>query len=203
MRGEAGGPRGRGREGVWVDGQEPSSCLTAPLAARSSDSVLLSVLDRPCRLSPLPGFSHRKVKNMSLYNLDRFRFERKGKGAEQVSPSPPAACAEAPGTAAAVRAPGGEEEEGADDKRPGTPASDVTERAGESGVLHEGQWKSLMSRNEVIIFCYDVCHFGFCPLCLFYKCICLCERFTTISTKVSSFAAVYALIEHVHLQASR
>uniref|UniRef100_A0A8C9UGY4 CUE domain-containing protein n=1 Tax=Serinus canaria TaxID=9135 RepID=A0A8C9UGY4_SERCA len=66
---------------------------------------------------------------MSLYNLDRFRFERKGKGEEQVSPSPPAACAETPGAAAAVRAAGGDEEEGTDDnKRPGTPASDVTER---------------------------------------------------------------------------
>lgn len=72
---------------------------------------------------------------MSLYNLDRFRFERKGKGEKQVSPSPPAACAETPGAAAAVRAAGGDEEEGTDDsKRPGTPPSDVTERAGESGV---------------------------------------------------------------------
>ncbi|RLW00798.1 hypothetical protein DV515_00008459 [Chloebia gouldiae] len=66
---------------------------------------------------------------MSLYNLDRFRFERKGKGAEQVSPSPPAACAEAPVAAAAVRGRGGDEEEGAgDNKRPDTPASDVSER---------------------------------------------------------------------------
>ncbi|XP_041340166.1 SWI/SNF-related matrix-associated actin-dependent regulator of chromatin subfamily A containing DEAD/H box 1 isoform X3 [Pyrgilauda ruficollis] len=66
---------------------------------------------------------------MSLYNLDRFRFERKGKGAEQVSPCPPAACAGTPGAAAAGGAAGAEEEEGAgDSKRPGTPASDVTER---------------------------------------------------------------------------
>lgn len=73
---------------------------------------------------------------MSLYNLDRFRFERKGKGAKQVSPSSPAACAEAPVAAAALRANAGGEEEGADDKRPDTPASDVSERTGESGVLH-------------------------------------------------------------------
>nr|XP_041571866.1 SWI/SNF-related matrix-associated actin-dependent regulator of chromatin subfamily A containing DEAD/H box 1 isoform X1 [Taeniopygia guttata] len=66
---------------------------------------------------------------MSLYNLDRFRFERKGKGAKQVSPSPPAACAEAPVAAAALRAAAGGEEEGADDnKRPDTPASDLSER---------------------------------------------------------------------------
>ncbi|XP_039920917.1 SWI/SNF-related matrix-associated actin-dependent regulator of chromatin subfamily A containing DEAD/H box 1 isoform X1 [Hirundo rustica] len=68
-----------------------------------------------------------KGKNMSLYNLDRFRFERKGKGAEQESPSRPAA----PAAAAA----GGDEEEGTDDsKRPDTPASDETERTEYSTV---------------------------------------------------------------------
>uniref|UniRef100_A0A8U7M735 DNA helicase n=1 Tax=Corvus moneduloides TaxID=1196302 RepID=A0A8U7M735_CORMO len=71
---------------------------------------------------------------MSLYNLDRFRFERKEKGAEQESPSPPAARAEAPGAAAAVGAAGGDEDEGTDDSRPDTPASDVTERAEYSTV---------------------------------------------------------------------
>lgn len=61
---------------------------------------------------------------MSLYNLDRFRFERKEKGAE------------APGAAAAVGAAAGDEEEGADDSnRPDTPASDVSDRTGESGVV--------------------------------------------------------------------
>lgn len=125
--------------------QEPSSCLTASLASRFYGSAGRSLRQRfpvcirraPPALSPFPGFSHRKVKNMSLYNLDRFRFERKGKGTEQEPPSRPAARAEAPGAAAAVGAAGGDEEEGADDsKRPGTPASDVTERTGESGVLH-------------------------------------------------------------------
>uniref|UniRef100_A0A8D2NXL4 DNA helicase n=1 Tax=Zosterops lateralis melanops TaxID=1220523 RepID=A0A8D2NXL4_ZOSLA len=63
---------------------------------------------------------------MSLYNLDRFRFERKGKGAEQECPARPA---EAPGAA------GGDEEEGADDsRRPDTPASDLTERTEYSTV---------------------------------------------------------------------
>lgn len=71
---------------------------------------------------------------MSLYNLDRFRFERKGKVAEQEPPSP--ARAEAPGAAAALGAAGGDEEEGADDSnRPDTPASDVSDRTGESDVV--------------------------------------------------------------------
>ncbi|XP_005044870.1 PREDICTED: SWI/SNF-related matrix-associated actin-dependent regulator of chromatin subfamily A containing DEAD/H box 1 isoform X2 [Ficedula albicollis] len=64
---------------------------------------------------------------MSLYNLDRFRFERKGKGAEQEPPSP-AALAEAPGAAAAVGAAAGEEEGTDDSNRPVTPASDGSER---------------------------------------------------------------------------
>ncbi|KAM7052233.1 SWI/SNF-related matrix-associated actin-dependent regulator of chromatin subfamily A containing DEAD/H box 1 [Acridotheres tristis] len=74
---------------------------------------------------------------MSLYNLDRFRFERKGKGkgSEQEPPSPTAACAEAPEAAAAVGASGGDEEEGADDSsRPDTPASDASERTEHSTI---------------------------------------------------------------------
>ncbi|KAM4781347.1 SWI/SNF-related matrix-associated actin-dependent regulator of chromatin subfamily A containing DEAD/H box 1 isoform 2-T2 [Cyanocitta cristata] len=82
----------------------------------------------------MDGWMGRKVKNMSLYNLDRFRFERKEKGAEQESPCPPAARAEAPDAAAAVGAAGGDEDEGTDDSGPGTPASDVTERAEYSTV---------------------------------------------------------------------
>uniref|UniRef100_A0A8C3JF05 Uncharacterized protein n=1 Tax=Calidris pygmaea TaxID=425635 RepID=A0A8C3JF05_9CHAR len=78
---------------------------------------------------------------MSLYNLDRFRFERKGKNAELQGPaSPPAApvraaSSAAGGAAAAAAAAAGEEEEATDDSsRPDTPASDVTEVAGGSGV---------------------------------------------------------------------
>lgn len=109
--------------------QEPSRHLTAPLAPRVCASAGRICVRRALpALSPFAGFSRRKVENMSLYNLDRFRFERKGKGAEQECPARPA---EAPGAA------GGDEEEGADDsRRPDTPASDLTERTGESGALH-------------------------------------------------------------------
>ncbi|KAM6362485.1 SWI/SNF-related matrix-associated actin-dependent regulator of chromatin subfamily A containing DEAD/H box 1 [Alca torda] len=67
---------------------------------------------------------------MSLYNLDRFRFERKRKNAEQQEPaSPPAAQVRAASSAAAA----GEEDEGTDEgSRPDTPASDVTEGTGYS-----------------------------------------------------------------------
>lgn len=63
------------------------------------------------------------------------------------------------------------------------------------------QRKYLISRNKVIVFCFGVCHFRFCLLCLFYKSVFLCKRFTKISTKVFSFVAVCALVELVHLQA--
>lgn len=73
---------------------------------------------------------------MSLYNLDRFRFERKRKNAEQETVSPSGAQAQAASSAAGGAA-GGDEDEATDDSnRPDTPGSDVTEIAGESGVLH-------------------------------------------------------------------
>ncbi|XP_063192595.1 SWI/SNF-related matrix-associated actin-dependent regulator of chromatin subfamily A containing DEAD/H box 1 [Chroicocephalus ridibundus] len=69
---------------------------------------------------------------MSLYNLDRFRFERKRKNAEQQEPaSSPAAQVRAASSAAAA----GEEDEGTDEgSRPDTPASDVTEGTGYSTI---------------------------------------------------------------------
>ncbi|XP_027491674.1 SWI/SNF-related matrix-associated actin-dependent regulator of chromatin subfamily A containing DEAD/H box 1 [Corapipo altera] len=64
---------------------------------------------------------------MSLYNLDRFRFEKR-KGADGESLSPPAAPGEASDAAVAGGAAGGEEDEATDDSnRPDTPASDGTE----------------------------------------------------------------------------
>ncbi|KAJ7402999.1 SWI/SNF-related matrix-associated actin-dependent regulator of chromatin subfamily A containing DEAD/H box 1 [Pitangus sulphuratus] len=64
---------------------------------------------------------------MSLYNLDRFRFEKR-RGAERESLSPSAAPGAAPDAAVAGGAAGGEEDEATDDSnRPDTPASDVTE----------------------------------------------------------------------------
>ncbi|XP_065693535.2 SWI/SNF-related matrix-associated actin-dependent regulator of chromatin subfamily A containing DEAD/H box 1 isoform X1 [Patagioenas fasciata] len=67
---------------------------------------------------------------MSLYNLDRFRFERKRKKAEQESEAPAAQ-----GSAAAGDAAGGDEDEATDDSnRPETPASDVTQRTEYSAV---------------------------------------------------------------------
>lgn len=74
---------------------------------------------------------------MSLYNLDRFRFERKRKNAEQETVSPSAAQVQAAHSTAAGGVAGGDEDEATDDgNRPDTPASDVTEITGESGVLH-------------------------------------------------------------------
>ncbi|XP_027587544.1 SWI/SNF-related matrix-associated actin-dependent regulator of chromatin subfamily A containing DEAD/H box 1 [Pipra filicauda] len=64
---------------------------------------------------------------MSLYNLDRFRFEKR-KDADRESLSPPAAPGEASDAAVAGGAAGGEEDEATDDSnRPDTPASDATE----------------------------------------------------------------------------
>ncbi|CAN0060314.1 unnamed protein product [Bubo scandiacus] len=65
---------------------------------------------------------------MSLYNLDRFRFERKIKNAEQETVSPSAAQVQAANSTTADGAAGGDEDEATDDNnRPDTPASDVTE----------------------------------------------------------------------------
>ncbi|KAM6132717.1 SWI/SNF-related matrix-associated actin-dependent regulator of chromatin subfamily A containing DEAD/H box 1-like [Pterocles gutturalis] len=72
---------------------------------------------------------------MSLYNLDRFRFERNRKVSEEASVSPSAAQAQAGGSAVAGSAAGGGEDEAADDSsRAGTPASDGTEVTGYSAV---------------------------------------------------------------------
>ncbi|XP_074722857.1 SWI/SNF-related matrix-associated actin-dependent regulator of chromatin subfamily A containing DEAD/H box 1 isoform X1 [Strix uralensis] len=73
---------------------------------------------------------------MSLYNLDRFRFERKIKNAEQETVSPSAAQVQAANsTAAGGAAAGGDEDEATDDSnRPDTPASDVTEITGYSAI---------------------------------------------------------------------
>uniref|UniRef100_A0A8C4TLE9 DNA helicase n=1 Tax=Falco tinnunculus TaxID=100819 RepID=A0A8C4TLE9_FALTI len=78
---------------------------------------------------------------MSLYNLDRFRFERKREKAEQENVSPSAA--QAADSTAAGGAPGGDEDESTDDSnRPDTPASDVTEITGYSAVPEtpEAKW---------------------------------------------------------------
>ncbi|XP_035746304.1 SWI/SNF-related matrix-associated actin-dependent regulator of chromatin subfamily A containing DEAD/H box 1-like [Egretta garzetta] len=72
---------------------------------------------------------------MSLYNLDRFRFERKRKSAEQETASPSAAQVRAANSAAAGGAAGGDEDEATDDSnRPDTPASDVTERTEQTNI---------------------------------------------------------------------
>ncbi|XP_064004409.1 SWI/SNF-related matrix-associated actin-dependent regulator of chromatin subfamily A containing DEAD/H box 1 isoform X2 [Pogoniulus pusillus] len=65
---------------------------------------------------------------MSVYNLDRFRFERKSKSSEQEPAPPPAAQAQA----AAEGAAGGEEDEGADDGNGA--ASDAAEVTGDSTI---------------------------------------------------------------------
>ncbi|XP_014800795.1 PREDICTED: SWI/SNF-related matrix-associated actin-dependent regulator of chromatin subfamily A containing DEAD/H box 1 [Calidris pugnax] len=89
---------------------------------------------------------------MSLYNLDRFRFERKGKNAELQGPaSPPAAPVRAASSAAAgaaAAAAAGEEEEATDDSsRPDTPASDVTEVAGYSPIPETPEAKRTRKRS--------------------------------------------------------
>ncbi|KAM9258688.1 SWI/SNF-related matrix-associated actin-dependent regulator of chromatin subfamily A containing DEAD/H box 1 [Cariama cristata] len=72
---------------------------------------------------------------MSLYNLDRFRFERKRKIAEQETVSPSAARVQAANSTAAGRAARGDEDEATgDSNRPDTPASDVIEITGYSAV---------------------------------------------------------------------
>lgn len=77
---------------------------------------------------------------MSLYNLDRFRFERKRKRSEQEAASPPAARVAAAAATSAASAGGGEEDEGSEESsRPDTPASDAAEVTGESGVRYENR----------------------------------------------------------------
>nr|XP_006112016.1 SWI/SNF-related matrix-associated actin-dependent regulator of chromatin subfamily A containing DEAD/H box 1 isoform X4 [Pelodiscus sinensis] len=82
---------------------------------------------------------------MSLFNLDRFRFEKKTKKVEQENPPtplPPAEIPSAPSSAAAGSAAGGDNGGGGDDddevtddsSRPDTPASDVTEKTEDSSV---------------------------------------------------------------------
>ncbi|XP_050799967.1 SWI/SNF-related matrix-associated actin-dependent regulator of chromatin subfamily A containing DEAD/H box 1 isoform X2 [Gopherus flavomarginatus] len=74
---------------------------------------------------------------MSLFNLDRFRFEKKTKKVEQENPPPPLPIAEipaAPSPAAADSAAGGDDEVTDDSSRPDTPTSDVTEKTEDSSV---------------------------------------------------------------------
>ncbi|XP_074761673.1 SWI/SNF-related matrix-associated actin-dependent regulator of chromatin subfamily A containing DEAD/H box 1 isoform X2 [Athene noctua] len=72
---------------------------------------------------------------MSLYNLDRFRFERKIKNAEQETVSPSAAQVQVANSTSAGGAAGGDEDEATDDSnRPDTPTSDVTEITGYSAI---------------------------------------------------------------------
>ncbi|KAH1169492.1 SWI/SNF-related matrix-associated actin-dependent regulator of chromatin subfamily A containing DEAD/H box 1 isoform X1 [Mauremys mutica] len=80
---------------------------------------------------------------MSLFNLDRFRFEKKAKKVEQENPPPPLPIAEipaAPSPAAADSAAGagggddGDDEVTDDSSRPDTPKSDVTEKTEDSSV---------------------------------------------------------------------
>lgn len=76
---------------------------------------------------------------MSQFNLDRFRFEKRSQVGEQENlPSPlPAARPPAASDTAASNGGGGEEDNEVtdDSSRPDTPASDVTEKTGESGVF--------------------------------------------------------------------
>ncbi|KAG6933592.1 SMARCAD1-like protein [Chelydra serpentina] len=76
---------------------------------------------------------------MSLFNLDRFRFEKKAKKVEQENPPPslpiaeiPAAPSPAPADSAAGD--GGDDEVTDDSSRPDTPTSDVTEKTEDSSV---------------------------------------------------------------------
>ncbi|XP_065260700.1 SWI/SNF-related matrix-associated actin-dependent regulator of chromatin subfamily A containing DEAD/H box 1 [Emys orbicularis] len=77
---------------------------------------------------------------MSLFNLDRFRFEKKAKKVEQENPPPSLPVAEipaAPSPAAADNAAGGgggDDEVTDDSSRPDTPTSDVTEKTEDSSV---------------------------------------------------------------------
>ncbi|XP_005278515.1 SWI/SNF-related matrix-associated actin-dependent regulator of chromatin subfamily A containing DEAD/H box 1 isoform X1 [Chrysemys picta bellii] len=77
---------------------------------------------------------------MSLFNLDRFRFEKKAKKVEQENPPPSLPIAEipaAPSPAAADNAAGGgggDDEVTDDSSRPDTPRSDVTEKTEDSSV---------------------------------------------------------------------
>ncbi|XP_053885908.1 SWI/SNF-related matrix-associated actin-dependent regulator of chromatin subfamily A containing DEAD/H box 1 isoform X1 [Malaclemys terrapin pileata] len=77
---------------------------------------------------------------MSLFNLDRFRFEKKAKKVEQENPPPSLPIAEipaAPSPAAADNAGGGgggDDEVTDDSSRPDTPRSDVTEKTEDSSV---------------------------------------------------------------------
>ncbi|XP_034626951.1 SWI/SNF-related matrix-associated actin-dependent regulator of chromatin subfamily A containing DEAD/H box 1 isoform X1 [Trachemys scripta elegans] len=77
---------------------------------------------------------------MSLFNLDRFRFEKKAKKVEQENPPPSLPITEitaAPSPAAADNAAGGgggDDEVTDDSSRPDTPRSDVTEKTEDSSV---------------------------------------------------------------------
>lgn len=80
---------------------------------------------------------------MSLFNLDRFRFEKKAKKVEQENPPPPLPVDEipaAPPPAAADSAAAGggggdgDDEVTDDSSRPDTPTSDVTEKTEDSSV---------------------------------------------------------------------
>ncbi|XP_009870070.1 PREDICTED: SWI/SNF-related matrix-associated actin-dependent regulator of chromatin subfamily A containing DEAD/H box 1 isoform X1 [Apaloderma vittatum] len=83
---------------------------------------------------------------MSLYNLDRFRFERKRKSGEQEPVSPPAAQVQA--AHSACGAAGGDEEEAADDSsRPDTPASDVTDITGYSPIPETPEAKRMRKQS--------------------------------------------------------
>ncbi|XP_071598930.1 SWI/SNF-related matrix-associated actin-dependent regulator of chromatin subfamily A containing DEAD/H box 1 isoform X1 [Heliangelus exortis] len=81
---------------------------------------------------------------MSLYNLDRFRFERKRQNAEQETLAPPAAQVQAASCGAA----GGDEDEATDESsRPDTPASDGTEIAGYSTIPETPEAKTARKRS--------------------------------------------------------
>ncbi|XP_039398622.1 SWI/SNF-related matrix-associated actin-dependent regulator of chromatin subfamily A containing DEAD/H box 1 isoform X1 [Mauremys reevesii] len=79
---------------------------------------------------------------MSLFNLDRFRFEKKAKKVEQENPPPPLPIAEIPAapspaaadSAAAAGGGDGDDEVTDDSSRPDTPTSDVTEKTEDSSV---------------------------------------------------------------------
>ncbi|XP_068260270.1 SWI/SNF-related matrix-associated actin-dependent regulator of chromatin subfamily A containing DEAD/H box 1-like [Nyctibius grandis] len=85
---------------------------------------------------------------MSLYNLGRFRFERKRRAAEEETACPWAAQVQAAGCAAAGDAAGGAEDEApAGSSEPGAAPSGVTHRAGDSAIPESPEAKRTRKRS--------------------------------------------------------
>lgn len=167
------------------------------------------------RIPLLPaGGEGRRVGAMSLFNLDRFRYEKRRTSAEQdgrpaaaaQEEGSPAAAAQAqeegsPAAGARAQEEGSSAADGggnntAGSSRPGSPASVA---AGESGVVCSAQCECCIVRSKAL--CPSCAAFFFCCCCwLLYKGASLYTRFTAVSTKASVWCVLCLnLCIHGHL----